>query len=106
MRNRTRSNRVGVVGGSGRSSGDINRTNTKYESGDYLVTCDTTGQVVLRSETKLNWRGVLQRLSTFDPKHPQLEIYGRDEEISVENPRPTSDNDDDLNFGEGNKDDL
>lgn len=99
-------NARGVEGGDGRANQDIDRSQTEYKPGDYLVRCDTTGQIVLRSQTRINWRGVLQRISTFDPKHPQLEIRDRDEKIAVENPRPESDNDDDLIFGEGDPDKL
>lgn len=77
-----------------------------YRPGDYKVRSDESGLTVMNSETRLTWDGHKVAKSEFEEKHPQLIIYPHDDKISVNNPRPTSENDADLPFGEGNADDL
>ncbi len=78
----------------------------KYIAGDYKVRSDESGFTVMNSDTRLDWKGHKVAKSEWEAKHPQLIIYPRDDKISVNNPRPTSENDADLPFGEGNADDL
>ena len=78
----------------------------KYRAGDFKVRSDESGFTVMNSETRLTWRGYKVTQQEFDEKHPQLIIYPRNDRIAVENARPTPEDDADLNFGEGNADDL
>lgn len=77
-----------------------------YKPGDFKVRSDESGLTVMNSECQLTWRGLKVHHSEWDPKHPQLIIYPRQDRIQVNNPRPTSEDDSDLPFGEGNADDL
>ena len=79
---------------------------SKFVSGDHNVICDTCGLQYKRSETRLNWKRLLQCEECYDVKHPQLLVRGRIDHISVDIARPESYNDDDLTFGEGSADDL
>lgn len=77
-----------------------------YRPGDYKIRSDESGFTVMDSETRLTWEGHKVAKSEWEKKEAQLIIYPHDDKISVENPRPTSDLDADLPFGEGNADDL
>lgn len=79
-----------------RNSGDVitgqranfNRRKTRGIEGDHLIQCDVTGQVCLRSEARMTWRGLLVSNQNWDPKHPQLTIDVPPEDISVKDARP------------------
>lgn len=77
-----------------------------YRPGDFKVRSDESGFTVMNSETRLTWEGYKRLASEWEEKHPQLIIYPREDRIDVHNSRPTSESDDDLTFGEGNRDDL
>ena len=76
--------------------------------GDYKVRCDVSGLTYLRSECKFTWNGLLENTVDGDwsEKQPQLIIKPRQDKIAVADARPTPENDDALNFGEGNANDL
>ena len=78
----------------------------RYRKGDFKVRSDESGLTVMNSETRLTWEGYKVHKSEWEEKHPQLIINPRNDKISVENPRPTSEDDADLPIGEGNADDL
>jgi hypothetical protein len=78
----------------------------RYVPGDYKVRSDESGLTVMDSDTRLTWEGYKVARSEWDPKHPQLILYPRSERVGVNNPRPTSENDADLPWGEGNANDL
>ncbi len=79
-----------------RHSGDVvtgqranfNRRKTRGIEGDHLIQCDISGQVCLRSEARMTWRGLLVSNQNWDPKHPQLTINVPPEDISVKDARP------------------
>lgn len=79
-----------------RHSGDVitgrkanfNRRKTRGIEGDHLIQCDITGQVCLRSEARMTWRGLLVSNQNWDPKHPQLTINVPPEDISIQDARP------------------
>ena len=79
-----------------RNSGDVatgkaanfDRRKTKGILGDHLIQCDITGQVCLRSEARMTWRGTLVSNQNWDVKHPQLTINVPPEDISVPDARP------------------
>lgn len=56
--------------------------------GDHLIQCDISGQVCLRSEARMTWRGTLVSNQNWDPKHPQLTINVPPDEVSIANARP------------------
>ena len=67
---------------------NFNRRKTRGIEGDHLIQCDITGQVCLRSEARMTWRGLLVSNQNWDPKHPQLTIDVPPEDISVRDARP------------------
>ena len=77
-----------------------------YRPGDFKVRSDESGLTVMNSQTRLTWDNHKVLFSEWEPKHPQLIIYPHDDHIAVNNPRPTSENDADLPFGEGDANDL
>lgn len=64
------------------------RRKNRFISGDYNIISDLTGQKIKRSEAKFTWDGFLVEKTHWEPKHPQLDIKGRAEDISVPDPRP------------------
>jgi hypothetical protein len=60
---------------------------TKAISGEHNVTCDRTGMVFKRSEMRYEWNGLLVHKSVWEPKHPQLNLRPRKEEIAVRDAR-------------------
>ena len=78
----------------------------RWVPGDFKVRSDESGLTVMNSETRLTWKGYKVAKDEWDEKHPQLIIYPRTDKISVENPRPTPEDDSQLNFGEGDPNDL
>lgn len=77
-----------------------------YRAGDFKVRSDISGLTVMNSDCSVTWKGYKVPPEDFDPKHPQLIIYPKTDNIAVQNARPTSENDNDLPWGEGNKNDL
>lgn len=56
----------------------------RYVRGDHNVISDLSGQKFKRSEMVFNWKHQLvHRATEFEPKHPQLLIRGRKEQIAV-----------------------
>ncbi len=74
-----------------RANFDRPRT-VKGIEGDHLIQCDVSGQVCLRSEARMTWRGLLVSNQNWDPKHPQLTINVPPEDISVPDARPFKSN--------------
>ena len=69
----------------------------KFVAGDHNVISDISGQKFKRSECCFNWKGQLvHRLTEFEPKHPQLTIRSRKEQISVTDGTRTQGDDSDL----------
>lgn len=56
--------------------------------GDYNIISDRSGQKIKRSEARFTWDGLLVELTQWEEKQPQLDIRGRDEQISVADSRP------------------
>jgi len=56
--------------------------------GDYNIISDRSGQKIKRSEARFTWDNLLVEKSQWEPKQPQLDIRGRDEQISVPDSRP------------------
>ncbi len=77
------------------------QTSKKYVAGDFKVISDESGFTVMNSDTRLDWKGYKVANSEWEEKQPQLIIYPRQDRIAVDNPRPESENDADLTFGEG-----
>ena len=77
-----------------------------YRPGDFKVRSDESGFTVMDSETRLTWEGHKVAKSEWEKKESQLIIYPLEDNITVHNPRPTSELDEDLPFGEGNADEL
>ena len=56
----------------------------KFIAGDHNAISDISGQKFKRSEMCYNWKGQLvHRHTEFEPKHPQLTIRKRKEQIAV-----------------------
>ena len=65
----------------------MRRKNT-FVMGDHNVISDYSGQKYKRSECRYTWDGYLVHKSEWEPKQPQLDIRGRDEQIGVADTRP------------------
>ena len=79
----------------------------KYRPGDYKVRDDVSGLTVMNSQCRTTWDGLRVSRDSYDPKQPQLVLHPGDDRIYVDNPRPTSENDEDLPTGLGpNRDEL
>lgn len=64
---------------------------SRYEKGSYNAICDISGFKYKRSQMKKTWDGLLVGREWWDPKHPQLNVRGRRERLSVPDPRPIRD---------------
>lgn len=60
----------------------------------------------MHSDTRLTWDNKRVATDEWEEKHPQLIIYPRQDKIAVDDARPTPEDDNDLPFGEGNRNDL
>lgn len=77
-----------------------------YIKGDHKVRDDIYGLTEMASDMRLTWDNKLVHKDFFDEKHPQLILNPRQEHISIKNGRPTPEDDESLNFGEGRVEDL
>jgi len=60
--------------------------NNRFVRGDHNVISDDSGQKFKRSEMRYTWDGRLVHAATeWEPKHPQLNIRGRNEQIAATN---------------------
>lgn len=84
MRNRTAASR----GGNGNRGRRRDRSRNRYVAGDWNVISDRSGQKIKASDAMFTWDGLLVGKDQWEPKHPQLDIRGRDEEIAVPYSRP------------------
>lgn len=66
----------------------MRRGRGKWRAGDHWIIDDISGQKILRSEARMTWDGYLTHKNKWYPRHPQLDIKGRDEQISVPDTRP------------------
>lgn len=78
----------------------------KYKKGQHKLRDDVYGLTIMSGDARKTWRGFLVDKNHFDVKHPQLIINPRQDRISIDNGRPTPEEDDQLPFGEGNREDL
>lgn len=60
----------------------------KLKPGDWWVICDLSGFRVPASEARETWDGLLVDPRYWSPKHPQLAVRARREELAVPKPRP------------------
>ena len=65
----------------------IKGSKTKAILGEHNVTSDISGRVFKRSDMRYTWDGLLVHKDEWDPKHPQLELKTRKEQISVKDVR-------------------
>jgi len=54
-----------------------------YRRGDHNAISDISGQKFKRSQMQVNWKGQLVARDEFEPKHPQLTIRGRSDDVSL-----------------------
>lgn len=66
----------------------VRRGKNRYISGDHNVISDQSGQKLKRSDCRYTWDGLLVGRDEWEPKHPQIDIRGRDEKIAVADTRP------------------
>lgn len=59
-----------------------------YISGDYNVISDYSSQKLKRSQCRFTWDGFLVGNSEWEEKQPQLDIRGKEDNISVPDSRP------------------
>lgn len=66
----------------------IGKRKNRFVLGDYNVISDRSGQKLKRSECRFTWDGFLVGNDEWEPKQPQIDLKGRDEQISVPDSRP------------------
>ena len=59
-----------------------------YIAGDYNVISDYSGQKLKRSQCRFTWDGWLVGKNEWEPRQPQLDIRGKEEQIAVPDSRP------------------
>ncbi len=59
-----------------------------YRPGDWLVKCDRTGFTVYASDTRKEWNGLRVRKESFETRHPQDFVKGREDRQAVPDARP------------------
>lgn len=64
------------------------RSRNEFIMGAHNVISDISGQKFKSTEMRMTWDGFLVHQSEWYPRHPQLDIRGRDEQIAVSPTRP------------------
>lgn len=59
-----------------------------FAPGQHNTISDRTGRKFKSGSMREEWQSSLVHESEFIPKHPQIDLRGRPDDISVENPRP------------------
>ncbi len=59
-----------------------------YAPGEHNTISDRSGRKFKSGNMRLEWTGVLVHESEFIPKHPQIDLRGHPDDISVTDPRP------------------
>lgn len=85
-RNRRSAASRGGSGNKGRRRSQ-NRKN-KAVLGDWNMISDRSGQKIKASESMKTWQGWIVHKSEWEPRQPQRDIKGRDEQIAVPESRP------------------
>ena len=60
----------------------------RFIMGDYNVISDYSGQKLKRSQCRYTWDNYLVGNEEWEPKQPQLNLRGRDEQIGAPDSRP------------------
>ena len=60
----------------------------KWVDGEPWGICDRCGFKFRLSELQLEWTNYLVCTKCLDPRHPQLDLQGREEKVGVEDARP------------------
>ena len=68
----------------------IGKSNNRYIMGDHNVISDRSGQKLKRSECRYTWDGLLVGKDEWEPKHPQIDLKVRNDNIAVDDTRPRS----------------
>lgn len=84
MRSRSAASR----GGDGARGRRRSKSKNSFKMGDWNVISDRSGQKLKRSDCRYTWQGWLVGMNEWEPRHPQLDVRGRDEEIAVPDSRP------------------
>ena len=66
----------------------MHTSNPGYKPGDYWMVCDLCGFDYRRSQMKQTWDGKWVCREDWEPKHPQLEVEGREDIQAVPVARP------------------
>ena len=99
IKNRSSASRGGN-GSKGRSRGS--KRKNKFKSGDWNLISDFSGQKIKASDSRLTWQGYRVHRNEWEPKHPQLNLRGHTDKISVPFSRPRQPD----TFEDGDVDDL
>ncbi len=84
MRDRSAASR----GGDGSRGKRRGKSKNSFKMNDWNVISDQSGQKLKRSECLYTWEGYLVGKNEWEPRHPQLDVRGRDEQIAVPDSRP------------------
>jgi hypothetical protein len=79
-------------GGNGnKSARRRSRAKNRFKSGDWNAISDFSGQKFKASDGMFTWQNFFVHKSEWEPKQPQLDLRGRDENIAVPYSRPRQD---------------
>lgn len=85
----TRNTNSASRGGDGRKGRRRHAKNkNRFISGDWNLISDFSGQKIKASDSMITWQGWRVHKSEWEPRQPQLDIRGRDEQIAVPYSRP------------------
>ncbi len=59
-----------------------------YKPSDFWRICDRTGFKVRASKTRLQWNGLVVRTKSWEPRHPQDFLRGKQDQQRVPHARP------------------
>lgn len=51
--------------------------------GTHLIIDDIDGRKIRSDKARIDWRGLVMSNGNWSPKHPQLDLRGREEQINV-----------------------
>ncbi len=55
----------------------------KTRLGDHNIIDDISGRKIRSDKARIDWRGFVTSEEDWSPKHPQLDLRSRDEDLSV-----------------------
>lgn len=87
-RNKSTRSRRSQTGGDGNKGRRSSPRKNKAKLGDWNLISDRSGQKIKASESMKTWQGWIVHKNEWEPRQPQRDVRGRDENIAVPESRP------------------